>query len=42
MIKMYSFIIEGKLVEVQAASKAEAYDKAKEIIFDLNRSINVQ
>ncbi|MER2263228.1 MAG: hypothetical protein ABS934_14575 [Psychrobacillus sp.] len=35
MIKTYNFIIEGKIIEVHATSKAEAQSKANHIYEEL-------
>ena len=37
MIKYYNFIIEGKLNTVCSASKAEAYQEAKQIIYEMKQ-----
>lgn len=35
MLKHYNFIIEKKVIDVYAASRAEAYEKAKQIIDEI-------
>lgn len=37
MIKKYNFIMSGKIIDVYASSKAEAYKKAKKINFEMGK-----
>ncbi|WP_186321462.1 hypothetical protein [Bacillus sp. FJAT-22090] len=41
MIKKYNFIMNGKIIDVYAASKAEAYKKAKTINIEMGKEENL-
>ncbi|GGA47438.1 hypothetical protein [Psychrobacillus lasiicapitis] len=41
MIKKYNFIMNGKIIEVNASSKVEAYKKAMAINFEMDKEKNL-
>ncbi|MFJ5772098.1 hypothetical protein [Psychrobacillus sp. NPDC093180] len=41
MIKKYNFIMNGKIIDVYASSKAEAYKKATMINFEMDKEKNL-
>jgi hypothetical protein len=37
MIKKYNFIMDGKIIDVYASTKVEAYKKAKTIYYEMGK-----